>query len=43
MLGRDLQIGQATRDLGRIGMIAAMAWLAYRVYHDATENHHPTD
>ena len=35
VLGRGRQIGHTTRDLGWIGVVAAMAWLAYRVWSGA--------
>jgi hypothetical protein len=38
ILIHDQQIGHAMRVLGWLGMLATVAWLAYRVYHDAKEN-----
>lgn len=32
LLAKDQQIGSSTRDLGWLGMLAATAWLAYRVW-----------
>jgi len=35
ILTRDQQIGATSRALGWLGMLASVAWLAYRVYHDS--------
>jgi hypothetical protein len=35
VLVHDQQIGQTMRDLGYLGMLAAMAWLGFRVYRDS--------
>jgi hypothetical protein len=35
VLTRDQQIGAASRALGWLGMFLSVAWLVYRVYHDA--------
>src|SRR5690349_23007074 len=32
LLAKDQQIGSSTRALGWLGMVAAVAWLAYRVW-----------
>jgi hypothetical protein len=38
LLQHDHAIGAATRDLGWIGMLVTVAWLAYRVRHDAVQS-----
>jgi hypothetical protein len=35
LLAQDQKIGGIMRALGWLGMLATMAWLAYRVRHDA--------
>jgi hypothetical protein len=35
LLAQDQKIGGIMRTIGWLGMLAAMAWLAYRVRHDA--------
>ncbi|HVS88341.1 MAG TPA: hypothetical protein VHF01_08975, partial [Candidatus Acidoferrum sp.] len=35
LLAQDQKIGGIMRTLGWLGMLATMAWLAYRVRHDA--------
>jgi hypothetical protein len=41
LLQHDHAIGAATRDIGWIGMLVTVAWLAYRVRHDAAQSNHP--
>jgi hypothetical protein len=41
ILIHDQQIGHTMRALGWLGMLATVAWLAYRVYSDAKENRQP--
>ncbi|MFI5058266.1 MAG: hypothetical protein ACHQLQ_08765 [Candidatus Acidiferrales bacterium] len=38
VLQHDRTIGGIARDIGWIGMFATVAWLAYRVRHDATQS-----
>jgi hypothetical protein len=38
VLQHDRAIGGVTRDIGWIGMLLTVAWLAYRVRHDAAAN-----
>jgi len=38
LLAQDQKIGGIMRTLGWLGMIATMAWLAYRGRHDAAAN-----
>ena len=40
ILSSDQQIGHATRFLGWLGMFAAVAWLAYRVFRDSAPKKH---
>ncbi len=41
ILDSDLKIGQFTRVLGWLGMIATVGWLAWRTWHDARPQAHP--
>ena len=41
VLQHDRTIGGITRDIGWIGMLATVAWLAYRVLHDAPKSNSP--
>ncbi|HTQ63064.1 MAG TPA: hypothetical protein VMI32_22775 [Candidatus Solibacter sp.] len=40
VLARDQQIGHTMRDLGFLGMLAALSWLSYRIYSDAQPKSH---
>jgi hypothetical protein len=40
VLVHDQQIGHFTRTLGWIGMLAVVAWLAYRLYRDSQPESH---
>jgi hypothetical protein len=41
VLQHDRTIGGVTRDIGWIGMLLTVTWLAYRVRHDAAQNNAP--
>jgi len=38
LLAQDQKIGAVTRTLGYLGMLATMAWLAYRLRQDSASN-----
>jgi len=41
LLPSDLKIGQFTRDLGWLGMLATLAFLAHRIYRNSQPTAHP--
>lgn len=43
LLESDLKIGQFVRNIGWLGMLATMGWLAYRVYRDAQPELRPLE
>jgi hypothetical protein len=43
VLDYDRSIGQFFRDLGWVGMLFTVAWLAYRTYLDSKRPSHPLD